>query len=56
MSLSMMMYPRSLPWEALKVHFSRFSLMLNHQRLLNVSSRLEMRLPLFQDFVMMSST
>jgi hypothetical protein len=39
--------PQKLALGTLKVHFSGFSLMLNHLRLLKVSSRSEMRLPLF---------
>jgi hypothetical protein len=51
-----MMYPRSFPGGTQKVHFSGFNLMLNHQRLLKVSSRSEMRLQLFHDLIMMSLT
>jgi hypothetical protein len=56
MSRLVMMYPRSLPWETPKVHFSRFNLMLKRLRFLKVSSRSAMRLLLCQDFMMMSST
>jgi hypothetical protein len=41
---SVMMYPKSFHRGTPKVHFSGFNLILNHQRLLKVSSRLEMRL------------
>jgi hypothetical protein len=53
---SVMMYLNSFPWGTLKVHFSGFNLMLNHWRLLKVSSKLKMRLSLFQDFIIVSST
>jgi hypothetical protein len=48
--------PQELPQGTLKVHFSGFRLMLNHQRMQNISSRLAMRLLLFCDFTMMSMT
>jgi hypothetical protein len=51
-----MMYPRSLPRETQKVHFSGFSLMLKCLRLAKVSSRSVMRLLLYRVFMMMSST
>jgi hypothetical protein len=41
---SIMMYPRSFPRGIPNVHFFGFSLMLNHRRLLRVSSKSEMRL------------
>jgi hypothetical protein len=53
---SVMMYPRILLWGTPKVHFSGFSLMLNHLRLLKVSCRSAMRLLLSRDFTTMSST
>jgi hypothetical protein len=39
MPCSVMMYPRSLPQGTLKVHFSRFSLMLKRLRFVKVASR-----------------
>jgi hypothetical protein len=53
---SVMMYPRSFRRGTLKVHFSVFNLTLKSQRLLKVSSRSEMMMPLFLDFIVMSST
>jgi hypothetical protein len=53
---SVMMYPRILLRGTPKVHFSGFSLMLNHLRLLKVSYRSAMRLLLSRDFTTMSST
>jgi hypothetical protein len=55
MSCSIMKYPRSFPQGTQKVHFSGFNLMLKRRRLLKVSSRLEMRLQLFVNFIMMLS-
>jgi hypothetical protein len=54
MSHSVMMYPRSFLGGTLKVPFSGFNLVLNHQRLLMVSSKSEMRLQLFFYFITMS--
>jgi hypothetical protein len=56
MPRSVMMYPKSLLRGTPNVHFSGLSLMLNYLSLLNVSSRSAMRLLLFRDFMMMSST
>jgi hypothetical protein len=48
--------PHELAPGALKVHFSRFNLMLKSLRLANVSSKSVMRLSLYRDFTTMLST
>jgi hypothetical protein len=53
---SVMMYPKNLPRGTPNVHFFGFNLMLNCQRLLKVSSKSEMRLQRFLDFIMMLLT
>jgi hypothetical protein len=50
------MYLKCLLWGTLMVHFSGFNLMLKDMRLLKVSSSSAMRLLLYQDIMMMSST